>query len=29
MFAAYPDDEPLAQSRMLTRKVTSIQQQVE
>jgi len=29
MFAAHPDDEPLAQSRMLTSKVTSIQQQVE
>ena len=29
MFASLPDDEPLAQSWMLTRKVTSVQKQVE
>lgn len=29
MFAALPDNEPLAQSSMLTRKVTSVQKQVE
>lgn len=29
MFASLPDDEPLAQSNMLTRKVTSVQKQVE
>ncbi len=29
VFAALPDDEPLAQSSMLTRKVTGVQKQVE
>lgn len=29
MFASLPDDEPLAQSSMLTRKVTGVQKQVE
>ncbi len=29
MFASLPDDEPLAQSGMLTRRVTSVQKQVE
>lgn len=29
MFASLPDDEPLAQSGMLTKKVTSVQKQVE
>jgi len=29
MFASLPDNEPLAQSGMLTRKVTGVQKQVE
>jgi preprotein translocase subunit SecA len=29
MFAALPDNEPLTQSKMLTRKVTGVQKQVE
>jgi hypothetical protein len=29
MFASLPDDEPLAQSGMLTKRVTSVQKQVE
>ena len=29
MFASLPENEPLAQSGMLTRKVTSVQKQVE
>jgi hypothetical protein len=29
MFASLPDDEPLAQSSMLTKRVTSVQKQVE
>jgi len=29
MFAALPDNEPLTQSGMLTRKVTGVQKQVE
>jgi hypothetical protein len=29
MFASLPENEPLSQSSMLTRKVTSVQKQVE
>jgi hypothetical protein len=29
MFAALPDNEPLTQSGMLTKRVTSVQKQVE
>jgi hypothetical protein len=29
MFASLPDEEPLTQSGMLTKKVTSVQKQVE